>query len=269
MQKQTISGQIKTSLTERIVERTDITQQIPGWLNSKGMKIFSQHLSLLSESRQHLLPSAEQLGERWPRRPGRVSLPKRNEKGEGAAPGATRDGSGSLYLSDTRWVSEPLHAERERSEGGGGGEFISVRDATRRAKMKADGRWCGGGHRDSGASVFNEPAQYSRFSAEGDVSFDVRGGGVNEAGPFSSRELIFVFLRVKLERRGRDLSVTVTESLIILMLLIKLQFVNSRTLIFLFLREWIVNEEFREFTFKCVDKKDWKERIYISFIYVV
>lgn len=102
MQKQTISGQIKTSLTERIVERTDITQQIPGWLNSKGMKIFSQHLSLLSESRQHLLPSAEQLGERWPRRPGRVSLPKRNEKGEGAAPGATRDGSGSLYLSDTR-----------------------------------------------------------------------------------------------------------------------------------------------------------------------
>lgn len=82
-----------------------------------------------------------------------MSLPKRNEKGEGAAPGATRDGSGSLYLSDTRWVSEPLHAERERSEGGGGGEFISVRDATRRAKMKADGRWCGGGHRDSGASV--------------------------------------------------------------------------------------------------------------------
>lgn len=61
-----------------------------------------------------------------------------------------------------------------------------MRDATRRAKMKADGRWCGGGHRDSGASVFNEPAQYSRFSAEGegDVSFDVRGGGVNEAGPF-------------------------------------------------------------------------------------
>lgn len=78
-----------------------------------------------------------------------------------------------------------------------------------------------------------------------------------------------MFLRVKLEKRGRDLSVTVTESLIILMLLIKLQFVNSRTLIFLFLREWIVNEEFREFTFKCVDKKDWKERIYISFIYVV
>lgn len=74
----------------------------------------------------------------------------------------------------------------KRREGGGGGEFISVRDATRRAKMKADGRWCGGGHRDSGASVFNEPAQYSRFSAEGegDVSFDVRGGGVNEAGPF-------------------------------------------------------------------------------------
>lgn len=27
----------------------------------------------------------------------------------------------------------------KRSEGGGGGEFISVRDATRRAKMKADG----------------------------------------------------------------------------------------------------------------------------------
>ena len=78
-----------------------------------------------------------------------------------------------------------------------------------------------------------------------------------------------MFLRVKLEKRGRDLSVTVTKSLIILMLLIKLQFVNSRTLIFLFLREWIVNEEFREFTFKCVDKKDWKERIYISFIYVV
>lgn len=134
MQKQTISGQIKTSLTERIVERTDITQQIPGWLNSKGMKIFSQHLSLLSESRQHLLPSAEQLGERWPRRPGRVSLPKRNEKGEGAAPGATRDGSGSLYLSDTRWVSEPLHAEREREVKEVEGESLF------RCAMRRDGR---------------------------------------------------------------------------------------------------------------------------------
>lgn len=148
------------------------------------MKIFSQHLSLLSESRQHLLPSAEQLGERWPRRPGRVSLPKRNEKGEGAAPGATRDGSGSLYLSDTRWVSEPLHAEREekRRRWRGRVYFGARCDET----GENESRWCGGGHRDSGASVFNEPAQYSRFSAEGegDVSFDVRGGGVNEAGPF-------------------------------------------------------------------------------------
>lgn len=68
------------------------------------------------------------------------------------------------------------------------------------------------------------------------MSFDVRGGGVNEAGPFSSRELIFVFLRVKLERRGRDLSVTVTESLIILMLLIKLQFVNLEDFNFSFFK---------------------------------
>lgn len=125
-----------------------------------------------------------------------------------------------------------------------GGGVISVHDATRRAKMKADA---------GAAAVIQGPNSVQRTGAILSISppereaylfaFDVRG--VNEVGPTLDplpRELMFVLLRAKLESRDR-LRRDGEKS----------RFVNFKFDCF------FKRIEFHDFTFKCIDK-DWKER---------
>lgn len=104
----------------------------------KKLKFFEDPSTcLLSQLRQHLLSSAEQPGcERWP---GRALLPKRNEKG-GEGEGSTRCKIRHEPLLIGHSVGVCALEDRWRGEERGRGEFISAHDATRRAKMKADGR---------------------------------------------------------------------------------------------------------------------------------
>lgn len=140
---------------------------------------------------------AEQPGwERWARRPGGASLPKRNEK-----EGSTRCRVQPLLIGH----SVGVRALGDGTVGQRGGGVISVHDATRRAKMKADA---------GAAAVIQGPNSVQRTGAILSISppereaylfaFDVRG--VNEVGPTLDplpRELMFVLLRAKLERRDR------------------------------------------------------------------
>lgn len=120
-----------------------------------------------------------------------------------------------------------------------GGGVISVHDATRRAKMKADA---------GAAAVIQGPNSVQRTGAILSISppereaylfaFDVRG--VNEVGPTLDplpRELMFVLLRAKLERRDR-LRRDGEKS----------RFVNFKFDCF------FKRIEFHDFTFKCIDK---------------
>lgn len=180
-----------------------IRESLDCWDRLEEHEDFSktQHLSLdtclLSQLRQHLLSSAEQPGwERWARRPGGASLPKRNEK-----EGSTRCRVQPLLIGH----SVGVRALGDGTVGQRGGGVISVHDATRRAKMKADA---------GAAAVIQGPNSVQRTGAILSISppereaylfaFDVRG--VNEVGPTLDplpRELMFVLLRAKLESRDR------------------------------------------------------------------
>lgn len=127
---------------------------------------------------------------------GGASLPKRNEK-----EGSTRCRVQPLLIGH----SVGVRALGDGTVGQRGGGVISVHDATRRAKMKADA---------GAAAVIQGPNSVQRTGAILSISppereaylfaFDVRG--VNEVGPTLDplpRELMFVLLRAKLERRDR------------------------------------------------------------------
>lgn len=204
----------------------------------------TQHLSLdtclLSQLRQHLLSSAEQPGwERWARRPGGASLPKRNEK-----EGSTRCRVRAAFTYRTLGGC-PRSRGRNRWTERRGSYFGARCDET----GENESRWPAAG----AAAVIQGPNSVQRTGAILSISppereaylfaFDVRG--VNEVGPTLDplpRELMFVLLRAKLERRDR-LRRDGEKS----------RFVNFKFDCF------FKRIEFHDFTFKCIDK-DSKER---------
>lgn len=174
----------------------------------KKLKFFEDPSTcLLSQLRQHLLSSAEQPGcERWP---GRALLPKRNEKG-GEGEGSTRCKIRHEPLLIGHSVGVCALEDRWRGEERGRGEFISAHDATRRAKMKADGRLRGR------LPWFRGPNRVQRTGAilaSYLFAFDVTRRG-NEVGPHrlltpcreDEEELIIsVFLKLERERERRGM----------------------------------------------------------------